>query len=298
MKRPETFDHFEAAWRPRVEAELERLLPAGEAPVGQVQEAMRYAVLEGGKRLRALGVLAAAQAVGGDPATALVPAGAVEVLHAYSLVHDDLPAMDDDDLRRGRPTVHRAFGEATAILVGDALLTLAFELLGRLPELAGVPEGVALACVRDLAQAAGSGGLVGGQAADLDAEHLEPTPALLQTIHAGKTGALFGAALRLGARVGEAAPDRVEALGRFGQELGHAFQIVDDLLDVEGDPTVLGKAAQKDAGRRKLTYPRLYGVEAARHMAREQVERALPLLEGLDAEVLRGLAERVLDRVR
>lgn len=297
MTSLEAFERFEAEWFPRVEDELERLLPAGDPSVGHVQEGMRYAVLGGGKRLRALGLLAAARATGGNPTAALPAAAAVEVLHAYSLVHDDLPAMDDDDLRRGRPTVHRVFGEATAILVGDALLTLAFELLSRLPELTGVPDSVALACVRDLAEAAGSQGLVGGQEIDLRAEQMEPSPELLHLIHRGKTGALFGASLRLGGRVGGGTPAQVEALGRFGQELGHVFQIVDDLLDVEGDPVLLGKAARKDAARRKLTYPRLYGVEAARQMAREQMERALPLLDGLDAEPLRGLARRVLDRV-
>lgn len=292
------FEQFEATWLPQIEATLERVLPHGEGRIGQVESGMRYAVLGGGKRLRALAVLAAAQAVGGRPEAALPAAAAVEVLHAYSLVHDDLPAMDDADLRRGRPSVHKAFGEATAILVGDALLTFAFELLARMPALSGVSEAVGLACVRDLAVAAGNQGLVGGQEADVRAGELEPSEALLQTIHDGKTGALFGASLRLGARIGGGTEHQVELLGRFGQSLGHVFQIVDDLLDVVGDPTLLGKAAQADAAQQKLTYPRLYGVEAARHMAREQLDHALTLLDGFQADVLQGLAERVLDRVR
>ncbi|MBO2518281.1 MULTISPECIES: polyprenyl synthetase family protein [Limnochorda] len=298
MTAVEAFAQFEATWRPQVEATLEALLPQGQGQVGQVEEGMRYAVLGGGKRLRALAVLAAAAAVGGEPAQALPAAAAVEVLHAYSLVHDDLPAMDNADQRRGQPSVHKAFGEATAILVGDALLTFAFELLGRLPALAGVSEAVSLACVRDLAVAAGSQGLVGGQEADIRAEELEPSESLLQAIHDGKTGALFGACFRLGARIGGGTEEQVEALGRFGQELGHVFQIVDDLLDVVGDPALLGKAVQADAAQQKLTYPRLYGVEAARQMARDRLDQALTLLEGLDAAVLRGLAERVIHRVR
>lgn len=298
MTEKKAFEVFEGEWLPRIEGTLEAVLPRGDGRVGRVEEGMRYAVLGGGKRLRALAVLAAAQAVGGRPEAALPAAAAVEVLHAYSLVHDDLPAMDDADVRRGRPSVHKAFGEATAILVGDALLTFAFELLARLPEESGVPAAVAVACVRDLAVAAGHQGLVGGQEADIRAGELEPSEALLQTIHEGKTGALFGASFRLGARIGGGRDEQVERLGRFGRELGHIFQIVDDVLDVVGDPALLGKAAHADAEQQKLTYPRLYGLEAARQMAQERLELALGLLEGFEADVLRGLAERVVHRVR
>jgi geranylgeranyl diphosphate synthase type II len=288
--------------RRRVDEELDLLLPAVDqsAEAGcppRLAEAMRYSVLAGGKRLRPLLAMLAAEASGADPAEALPVACALEMVHTYSLIHDDLPAMDDDDLRRGRPTCHKAFDEATAILAGDALLTLAFELIARLTR----PPEVAMQCVRALAGGAGPIGMVGGQMADLLAEgRSDPTLAELEAIHNRKTGLLLRTALHLGAVVARAPEPIVQALDRYGKRVGLAFQIVDDLLDVEGDEAKLGKRVGKDSDHGKWTYPALLGIEGSRDRARQLADEAIAAIEPLGERGarLRALAEELLERDR
>lgn len=274
--------------------------------------AMRYCVLGGGKRLRPVLCMMAAEACGGDGTAAMPAACAVELVHTYSLIHDDLPAMDNDDLRRGRPTCHRAFDEATAILAGDALLTMAFEVVARHVR----PASVALECGLILAEAAGPRGMVGGQMADLQAEGRagpegEERPAgvmagstaalaALESIHRRKTGALLRAPLRMGALIARAPEDWVEALDRYGTAVGLAFQIVDDLLDVQGDEIKLGKRVGKDSELGKWTYPRFLGIDGSRRRARQLVDEAVAALEPLGplGHRLRDLAPALLERDR
>jgi geranylgeranyl diphosphate synthase type II len=259
---------------------------------------MRYGLLAPGKRLRPLLVLLAAEACGGSDEAALPAAGAVEMVHAYSLIHDDLPAMDDDDLRRGLPTCHKKFDEATAILAGDALLTLAFQVLAE-----GYPPATAAACCRELAIAAGAAGMVGGQADDLAGERGTEGIKFLESLHARKTGALFRASLRLGvlsARGERPEPQLLQIMENYGRCFGLAFQITDDLLDVEGSAEQTGKRVRKDAGRGKLTYPGLLGVAESRRRAerlcQEAEQHAAPLQP--DSRWLTALARSILERNR
>lgn len=292
-------DAFLDLTRREVEDCLDRALPTGEgdgAP-GEIAEAVRYSVFAGGKRLRPAIVLAAARAVGGAGSDALPAAAAVEMVHTYSLIHDDLPAMDDDELRRGRPTSHVRFGEATAILAGDALQALAFTALAD----ADLPLGRRLESIRRLAAAVGPAGMVGGQTLDMQAVQRDPGPSGLEEIHRKKTGALFGASAALGALAGGAAPSVADALEAFGLELGLVFQIVDDLLDAEATTAQLGKSAGKDAAAGKATYPSIHGVAAARSEAVRRAEAARVQLRsapvgGPGAELLEALVERVLHR--
>ena len=256
---------------------------------------MRYSVFAGGKRLRPALALLAAEACGADPSVALPGACALELVHTYSLVHDDLPAMDDDDLRRGRPTLHRAFDEATAILAGDALLTLAFEIVAR--EIR--PAEAAASCVRILAAASGPAGMVGGQMADLEAEtRNDATVTALEAIHRRKTGALLRASLAIGA-VAAGAPEPIaRALDDYGRAAGLAFQVVDDLLDVQGDEAKLGKRVGKDSNLGKWTYPGLLGVAGSREKAEELASQAAAALEPLGDRGLRlrALARHMVER--
>jgi len=285
-----------AEGRRLVDSALRRRLPAEDERPQALHKAMRYAVLGKGKRLRPILALVSAEACGGEAAQALPAAVAVELVHCYSLVHDDLPAMDDDDLRRGRPTCHKVFGEAMAILAGDALLTLAFEVLTQQVEEAALSATL----VSELARAAGHGGMVGGQAADILAEGLEPSPESLDYIHSHKTGALISASVRMGALSVGAAQQSLQALTTYGQRVGLAFQIADDCLDVTSSAQELGKATQKDMDRGKLTYPALVGLEEARHAARRLAEEAVASLEGFgpEAKLLRELARFVVGRQR
>jgi geranylgeranyl diphosphate synthase, type II len=257
---------------------------------------MAYSLLAPGKRLRPALVILACEAVGGTMDHALPAAAAVEMVHTYSLIHDDLPAMDDDDLRRGRPTCHKQFGEALAILAGDALLTLAFQVLA-----GPYPGEIAALCCRELARGAGAAGMVGGQVEDLAWEH-HPSGAVadLERIHARKTGALFRACLRIGAIIAEANPTVIHSMDAYGREFGQAFQITDDLLDVNGSAADAGKAVGKDAGRGKLTYPGLLGVEESRRQARAHCQAAATALEplGRSGEKLVALVDMILERDR
>jgi geranylgeranyl diphosphate synthase type II len=281
--------------REAVDLALEQFLPAADAPPARLHEAMRYSVFSGGKRLRPILAIAGFELVGGRGGAIFAPACATELIHAYSLIHDDLPAMDDDDLRRGRPTCHRAFDEPTAILAADALLTLAFDIVAREPILR---EEARLAIIRELARANGSAGMVAGQAADVEAEGSEATVEAVEFIHLRKTAEPIRAAVVVGALAAEAGEDAVGTLSSYGCAVGLAFQIADDLLDVSGDAAVVGKAVGKDAARGKLTYPGAVGVEAARARARELVDEATAALDafGEDAWALRAIAEFVVER--
>ena len=293
------------AMRVRVEHHLTASLRPEPGLPASLLEAMRYSLLAPGKRLRPLLVAMAARACGGNEDAPWPAACAVEMIHAYSLIHDDLPAMDDDDLRRGQPTCHKKFGEALAILAGDALQTLAFQVLAE-----GYPATTASACCRTLARASGMAGMVGGQVDDLAWESAtipdaERNVLSLENLHGRKTGALIRAALQLGvfaAHAGRAEPASalVKRFDAFGQRLGLLFQITDDLLDVEGHADQTGKRVQKDAARGKLTYPRLLGVAGSRDRAaqlcREARELMVPL--GEEAALLAALASYVLERDR
>lgn len=280
----------------RVETALDHALPAepGPSPLARLVEAMRYAALGPGKRVRPFLVYASGELAGADAAALDAPACALEMIHAYSLVHDDLPAMDDDDLRRGRPTCHRAFDEATAILVGDALQTRAFELLAEAP---GLAEKTRIAMITTLARAAGSQGMVGGQAIDLAAIGQCPDLAALERMHRMKTGALIEASVILGALAGNADEAMLERLKRYARAIGLAFQVRDDILDVTADSQTLGKTQGKDAAHAKPTYVSLLGLDAAQALAGKLRDEAEAALDGLPrADHLRALARYIVER--
>lgn len=291
-----SFKAFGAAWLPRVEATLDAILPPADAAPARLHEAMRYVMFPGGKRLRPLLALLAARVTGGDPERALAAAAALELVHTYSLVHDDLPCMDDDALRRGRPTCHVQYDEATAVLVGDALLTLAFEAVA--------PAGSA--AVAALARAAGSAGMVGGQIADLEGENLGAALDLvrLEAIHDRKTGALIVGSLEVGLHAGGGDPARLEPLLGYGRAIGRAFQITDDILDVTGTAAELGKEPGQDAAHGKSTYPSLLGLDRSLEIARGLAQEAAALAsaiatgEGVDASaaILQDLSTSVVAR--
>lgn len=291
-----------AGLQSRIEGVLDRALALPDAATARLREAMRYSVLGGGKRLRPLLVYATGSALGAPLDVLDAPAAAVEMIHVYSLIHDDLPVMDDDDLRRGRPTCHRAFDEPTALLAGDALQAHAFEVLAQ-------PAGgsrsfeaaVPIAMIRVLAQAIGTGGMAGGQAIDLESiGHALDLPAI-ENMHRRKTGALIRASVLLGAiAAGTHGGDRYEALARFGAEIGLAFQIQDDILDVEGSTLLLGKTSGADAARDKPTYPSRVGLAEAHRLAMAAHDRALAALAplGAAAAALEELAHFVVRRER
>lgn len=285
--------------RARVDSFLEGSLPGEGAWPERVHAAMRYSVFAGGKRIRPLLCLAAGHAVGGlsGQERSLPFAAAVELIHTFSLIHDDLPSMDDDDLRRGRPTCHTAFDEATAILAGDALHALAFEVVATHRGVMGRPE-VALQALGLMARACGTAGLIGGQMDDLKYEGVLAAPADLERIHRTKTGALIVAAIEGGGLLAGATPDQAEALRSFGEPIGLAFQIVDDILDVAGDAASLGKTPGKDAETGKATWVALHGLEASRRRAAELHAQATLALRpfGSEADLLRDLASRIIHR--
>jgi len=281
-----------------VDEALERALPPADAYPPRLHEAMRYSVFAGGKRLRPILVIAGAEAVGGRMGDVLPTACAFELIHTYSLIHDDLPAMDDDDYRRGRPTSHRVFGEAMAILAGDALLTHAFGLV--VANFAGGtrPLGVLPEVLSEIVAAAGSPGMIGGQAVDVESAGNVVAPETLEYIHTHKTGALIGAAVRVGALLAGASRPALEALSRYGTRVGLTFQIVDDILDVEGSLESLGKTAGSDRRKRKVTYPGYHGLEASRARAAALTREGQAALTALGpaAEPLVALADFALNR--
>lgn len=284
------------ARRDQVEKALDRQMPLEQCRPSVLHKAMRYSVLAGGKRLRPILCMAACEAAGGKPETALLPGLAIEILHTYTLIHDDLPCMDDDDLRRGRPTSHVVFGEANALLAGDALLTLAFEWLAGVQAPAPYPPNqLAL----ELAQAAGSQGVIGGQVEDLAAEGRPPDAGLVDYIHRHKTAALIRAAARMGGICAAASPPHLEALSRFGACSGLAFQIADDILNVTSTPEQLGKPVGNDEQLRKLTYVAVHGLEASRSKAAALIREAGEAIQGLpgDPQPLIALADYTVSRM-
>ncbi len=276
---------------------LDRYLPSDDSHPALLHRAMRYSIFAGGKRLRGALALAAAESLGRPQAPLLPAAAALEMIHTYSLIHDDLPAMDDDDLRRGKPTCHKVFGEAIAILAGDALLTLAFETLCRLIE-TGFETGVVMTVVAEVAAAAGAGGLIGGQVVDLESEGQAIDPGQLEYIHLHKTAALLRAAMRAGAILAGAGTRDLEAVTGYGLCFGLAFQVTDDILDITGDEALLGKPLQSDLAKRKATYPAMYGLEQARRIAEAQVNKALQSIACLGdrAAFLKAAAQYLLNR--
>ncbi len=287
--------NYLSALRQRIEQQLDKDTHFDADCPERLAESIRYSLLAPGKRIRPCLVLMACEAVGGNIEAALPAASALEMVHCYSLIHDDLPAMDDDDLRRGRPTNHKQFDEATAILAGDGLLTEAFAVLAR-----GVrPVEIIGDCVLELAQAAGVSGMVGGQQADLESESLSSiTIEQLEAIHRRKTGALLAASLRLGARIGGASPQILRSLTIYGESIGLAFQIADDLLDVLGQQEKMGKGVRKDATLGKQTYPSLLGVEESRRRAKELIDQACEAVAPLGANrgPLTALARYLIER--
>src|SRR5712692_7638021 len=258
--------------RKAVESALDRLLPPESAPPSSIHRAVRYSVFAGGKRLRPVLCLEAARIFDAEITPALHPACAVEFIHTYSLIHDDLPALDNDDLRRGKPTCHKKFGEATAILAGDALLTLAFETIGSAP----IDAARRAAILTEVAGASGTvNGMVGGQVADLEAEGKPVAAEMLEYIHRSKTAALIRASITAGALCAGAAPDDVARLRRFGETIGWAFQVTDDILDVEESSAALGKTAGKDIAQQKATYPAIYGLERSHEIANDLANKAI-----------------------
>lgn len=285
-----------ASQQQRIDAALNACLPAESAPPETIHRAMRYSLFAGGKRIRPILCITAAEAVRGNADGIERAAGALELIHTYSLIHDDLPALDNDDLRRGRPTCHKVFGEAMAILAGDALLTLAFEVLARLD---GVDDRRKTLLVSELASASGSvGGMIAGQVNDLEGEGRPPDPVLLESIHRAKTGALLRASVRMGAIYAGADERELAALSCYGSHVGLAFQIVDDLLDVEQPSEALGKTAGKDAQQHKITFPAVYGIDASHRMAEEERLGARAALEpfGERGARLAELADLVVRR--
>jgi geranylgeranyl diphosphate synthase type II len=284
----------------RVDAALDRLLPAEERMPQRLHKAMRYSIFAGGKRIRPILMLAACDAVGSDSEMALPAACAMEMIHTYSLIHDDLPAMDDDDLRRGRPTSHKVFGEANAILAGDALLTEAFSLLSDPLTDFELAPAVQLRVANIIAKAAGSAGMVGGQLVDMESEGADTAIDLptLEYIHTHKTGALIKAAIEAGALIGGAGQQKFKALSRYGELAGLAFQIADDILDVIGDQTAMGKQTGSDEARGKATYVSLLGLNEAQNRAGELKNMAVTSLEdlGSKAEPLRQIVNFIVAR--
>ena len=292
---PVTLPDFFETDRQLIDAGLDRLLPGAETAPTSLHEAMRYSVFAGGKRLRPILCLEAARMFADPPDVAVAVGCALEFIHTYSLIHDDLPAMDDDDLRRGQPTCHKKFGEATAILAGDGLLTLAFETLAGAP----IATERRVAVISEIASGAGTvRGMVAGQVADIEAEGKEPDAAALEYIHRSKTAALIRASIAAGGIAAGASDADVERLRKFGENIGWAFQVVDDILDVEESSSALGKTAGKDQAQKKLTYPAVYGLEKSREISFVLAGSALRELEtyGIKGRRLEDLARYLIER--
>ena len=289
---------FKNLWRQRVqlvEADLIRELHATRSLDEKLMQAMEYSLMAGGKRLRPILLMAAADACGASGEKFITVADALEMIHTYSLIHDDLPAMDNDDWRRGKPTNHKVFGEATAILAGDALLTLAFEVIIRQPN---VPHGLLLAVIEEISGAAGAAGMVGGQSIDLRSEGSQIDLPTLKLMYLGKTGALFRAAIRSGAILAEASAKKLNELTRYADAFGLAFQITDDILDVTGNDEILGKSTGSDEKNSKATFVSLTSIDEARHHAQMAVDEAIDALRffGSEADFLRELVQYLIER--
>ena len=279
-----------------VELALDRCLPDTDSRPARLHESIRYSVLAPGKRLRPTLVLAAAEAVGGDPGDVMLTACALECIHVFSLIHDDLPCMDNDDYRRGRLTNHKVYGDAIALLAGDALLALAFQLIAE--NVSTAPAERILPTLHLVAKASGTWGMVGGQVVDMESQGQEVTAETLQYIHAHKTGALLTASVLAGGMLAGASKSQIVALESYGSHVGLAFQIADDILDVVGDEAVIGKPVGSDEERDKATFPKLYGLEESRRRAHAEVDAAIQSLADFDekAEPLRAIARYIVER--
>ncbi len=282
--------------RTAVNSALDSLLPVEKEFPQTLHSAMRYSMFAGGKRIRPAMTIAAAEAVGGNAEDVIEVACATELIHTYSLIHDDLPAMDDDDLRRGKPTCHKAFGEAQAILAGDALLTLAFEVM--VEGAKGANNGMIIQVIGEMAKASGSLGMVGGQLVDIESEGMDVDIAILDFIHTHKTGALINASIRIGAIMAGGTAGQLDAITKYGKSIGTAFQITDDILDVVGEKEQLGKNTNGDAKKGKVTYPGLVGLSESKRRAKEWMDIALDALKDFDkkADPLRAIACYIVER--
>lgn len=282
-----------------VDMTLNKLVPPAKMFPTSVHEAMRYSLFAGGKRVRPILTIAAAEALGAKTSDLLPLAGSLELIHTYSLIHDDLPAMDDDDCRRGRPTCHKVYGEAIAILAGDGLLNLAFEVLSDPRRTKAVPANRLLSIIREISAASGVHGMVGGQVVDMESEGKDIDFPTLEYIHTHKTGALIRASVRVGALYAKASEKRLKALTRYGESVGLAFQIADDILDVTGKQDEIGKAVGSDLKKGKKTFPGFYGLEGSRLRANEVANKAIQSLRDFDhkADPLRELAKYIVNRV-
>jgi geranylgeranyl diphosphate synthase type II len=279
-----------------IETEIRKLVPSESVAPATIHKAMRYSLMAGGKRIRPVLCIAAARTLNDSVEGVVSAACSLEFIHTYSLIHDDLPALDNDDFRRGKPTCHKVFGEAMAILAGDSLLTVAFQVLSQLPCVSADRK---IRMIEELATASGTvGGMIGGQVADIEGERQPPTPELLESIHRAKTGALLRASVRMGAIYAGGSDAEIAKLSAFGEHIGLAFQIVDDILDVEESSEALGKTAGKDAHQQKITFPAVYGLEKSRTMAKSECAEAHAALEafGDRANRLREIANLIVYR--
>ena len=284
----------------KVDRALEKLVPSGKTFPPSVHEAMRYSLFGGGKRVRPILALAAAEAVGAKSTADLLPiAGSLELIHTYSLIHDDLPAMDDDDFRRGRSTCHKMYGEAVAILAGDGLLNMAFEVLSDPRRLRAIPANRLVAIMKEISAASGVFGMIGGQVVDMESEGKDVDFATLEYMHTHKTGALIRASVRVGALYARAGKRQFTALTHYGEKVGLAFQIADDILDITGTQEEIGKDVGSDLKKGKKTYPSFFGLEESRVRAREVAADAVGALKDFDrkADPLRELAKYIVNRV-
>ncbi len=283
--------------REKVEEALANILPEAEGPAAGVVQAMRYSLFAGGKRLRPILCIAGAEALGVHGNQVMPAACALEMIHTYSLIHDDLPAMDNDDMRRGKPTNHIVFGEAVAVLAGDGLLTEAFRVMAQIPFGKTQPEAL-LRVISLVAHASGYQGMVGGQVTDIQSEGKKVEPSTLEFIHTHKTGALIAASVTSGAILGGASEAQVTAINRYGRGIGLAFQISDDILDVEGDREKMGKGVGGDARKKKATYPSVHGLDRSKEIQKQAIDEAIRSLEPFDhkADPLRAIASYIIER--
>ena len=291
-----TLPEYLSAQQKTIDAALEQWVPPESTQPVNIHRAMRYSLFAGGKRVRPVLCIESALAIGEQPAGVENAACTLELIHTYSLIHDDLPALDNDDLRRGRPTCHKVFGEAMAILAGDALLTLAFQVLA---QLSGIDDGRKIRLIQELSTASGTvGGMIGGQVHDIEGEGQAPAAELLESIHRAKTGALLRASVRMGAIYAGAGDEHLDALSCYGEHIGLAFQIVDDILDVEQPSEALGKTAGKDAQQQKITFPAVYGLDRSREMAAAERLNAHDALKmfGARAGRLHEIADMIVQR--
>jgi geranylgeranyl diphosphate synthase type II len=281
-----------------IEKTLEKLMPQPSGLADEVIKSMNYSLFAGGKRLRPILCIAGAEAVGGSADAVLSVACALELIHTYSLIHDDLPAMDNDDFRRGKPTNHKVFGEAVALLAGDGLLTLAFNLMVQHGFETDVDKAVLLRAIDLISSAAGYKGMVGGQTVDIAYEGKDPDPAVVEYIHRHKTGALIAAAVTSGAILAGGDGEQERSINRYGQQIGLAFQIADDVLNVEGDSVIMGKGIGSDKARGKMTYPGVFGITESKKAQEELVDSAIDSLKGFDekADPLRDIARYIIRR--